>query len=109
MGLAEARVIAVDQQLIKRFAMAIGGEQVAEPVKGEPEWVHLAMRVMLNARAIEPDAVGIAGIKIHLVPVLPLHVGIVVITVRGVKPAIEPAAEAGLVAMRVARVVEGPI
>ena len=103
---AEARIITAGEKLEERFAVAVGGIQAARFVEGEAEGIHLAVRVMFNARTIEADAVAVAGIEIDVAAVACSDVRVVVEAVRGVEPAVEPAPEARLVAVRVARVIE---
>ena len=106
---SEARIVTASEKLEERFAVAVGGIQAARFVEGEAEGIHLAVRVMFNARTIEADAVAVAGIEIDVTAVARSDVRVVVESVRGVEPAVEPAPEAGLVAVRVARGVEGAV
>ena len=107
--LAEAGIVAAGEELKERFAVAVGGEQVPQRIEGEAEGIHLSVRVMLDARAVETHAVGVAGVEINLVSITSLDVGIVVVAVRGVEPSVEAPAEARLVAVCVARGVEGAV
>ena len=91
--LAEARIVTAAQELIDRFAVAIGGVKIAERVEAKPERIDLAPGVLLDARAIEPDAISIAGIHLHFVAIRAAHTGVVVVAMRRVEPAVETARE----------------
>ena len=101
-GFAEARIITAAQELIDGLAVAIRGIEVAERVEAQSKRVDLAPGVLLDAPAVEGEAIGVARIHFHFVPVPAAHIGVVVVTVRGVKPAVEAAGERRVVAVRVA-------
>ena len=52
------------QKLVNRRAVTIGGVQISERIEGEAERIDLAPRVLLDARAVDLDAVGIAGVHL---------------------------------------------
>ena len=107
--LAEARIPAAIEQLVDGRAVAIAGVEVAAGVPREAEGVHLPVGVLLDARAVEADAVGVAGVEVHVAAISRGDVGVVVVAVRGVEPSVEAAPERCLVAVRVAGVVEGAV
>src|SRR4051812_13206104 len=102
MRLAEAGVVTIGQELINRFAVAIGSEKISKGIKGQTKRIHLPVRIMLDARAVEPNAICVPRIHMHLVPVVPLDVGIVIVAVSAIQPAVKASPEARLVAVRVA-------
>ena len=57
---------------------------------------------MFDASAVEADAVGVAGIHFHFMTVLTAHVGVVVIAVRRVEPAVKATGEGRIHPVRVA-------
>src|SRR5436190_5261463 len=100
-GFAEARIIAAGQELINGRAVTIGRVKVAERVPTKAEGIDLAEGVLLDARAIEPKAVGVAGIHFDFRAVLAAHSGVVIEAMRGVNPTIEATAEGRVHAVRV--------
>ena len=58
--LAEAGIVRPAQKLRERFAVTVGGELIAPFIEGHAEGVHLPVREMLDSRAVQLHAVGIA-------------------------------------------------
>ena len=78
-------------------------------IEAEPEGVHLAVGVLLDVAAVERETIGVAGIHPHLAAVARPHAAVVVVTVRGIEPAVEPASKRRLVAVRIAFPTEWPV
>lgn len=106
---AEARVVAAPQELVRGSRVAVRGEQVAERVDRHPERVDLAVREVLDARAVETEPVGVPGDHVDSVAVGPPDLGVVVEPVAGVDPAVEGAAEGVVQTVGVAVPAEGPV
>ena len=102
--LAEARVVGVANELIDRRAVAVGGVKVAVRIKAHAERVHLPEGKLLHARAVELHAVGVTGVHPDARAVGGIDGGVVVEPVCDVEPAVEPARERRLHAVRVALV-----
>ena len=58
--LAEARVVRPAEELVDRLGVAVARVEVAERVERQAERVDLAVREVLDVRAVGPDAVGVA-------------------------------------------------
>src|SRR5262245_23778973 len=89
--------------------MAVAGVKISLGIECAAERIDLPPSVFLNPLAIESDAVGVAGIHIHLMPIPPTHMAVVVVAMRAIQPTVEPPSEARLVAMGVAGIIKRPI
>src|SRR5207247_6250786 len=58
---AEARIMTAAQELIDRFAVAVGRVKIAERVKAKSERIDLAPGVLFAARAVQAAAPRVAG------------------------------------------------
>ena len=99
--LAEARVVGVANELIDWRAVAVGGVKVTVRIKAHSERVHLPEGKLLHAGAVELHAVGVAGVHSDARAVGGIDGGVVVEPVCDVEPAVEPARERRLHAVRV--------
>ena len=61
--LAEARVVRAAQEHVRGLRVAIGREQVAQRIEGQAERIHLAVREVLDVRAIGAEAIDVAPIR----------------------------------------------
>ena len=61
-GLAEAWIPAAAEELVDRLAVAVARVEVAERVEAEAERVDLAVREVLQMRAVGPHPVDVAGL-----------------------------------------------
>src|SRR5262249_670869 len=78
------------EKLIQRPRVAVGRVEVAPIVEAQAEGVDLAVREMLDARAVELDAIRVPRRHADLVCRLALDVRRVGKTVAAVDPAVEP-------------------
>ena len=108
-GLAKTGIPTSGQQLVKRRTVAVAGIEVSAGIPSQTKRIHLTVRVVLDPGTVEADAVGVARIQIHMTAVAGRDMGIVVEPVGRIEPAIETAAERGLVAMGIPGVVEGSV
>ena len=108
-GFTETGIPTSGQKLVKRRTVAVAGIEVSAGIPGEAKRIHLTVRVVLNTGTVEADAVGVARVQIHMTAVAGRDMGVVIEPVGRVEPAIEAAAERGLVAMGVPGVIEGAV
>ena len=108
-GFTEAGIPTAGQQLVERRTVAVAGIEVSAGIPGETKRIHLTVRVVLDTGTVEADAVGIARVQIHMTAVAGRDMGVVVEPVGRIKPAIEAAAERGLISMGITGVIEGPV
>src|SRR5690349_13144168 len=90
---AKAWIISAAQQQIDRGTVAIGPPQIAQGIKHQSERIDLAGRMVLHARAVRLETIGVAGIHRDLAAVLGGERRIVFEAVIGINPAIESAPE----------------
>ena len=91
--LAEARVVRAAEQQVGRLRVAIGREQVAERIECQAERIHLAVREVLDVRAVGPEAVDVAAFELNLLAVGAVHGAAVGVAVAGVDPAVDAVGE----------------
>ena len=109
MRFSKAGIPTSGQKLVERRTVAVAGIEVSAGIPSQTKRIHLTVRVVLDTGTVEADAVGVARVQIHMTAVAGRDMGVVVEPVGRIKPAIEAAAERGLVAMGITGVIEGPI
>ena len=106
---AKARIITAANELIDRRTVTVGRVKIAARIQMHAEGIHLPPCELLHARAVRPNAVGVAGLQLDVAAITPTHRGLVVKPVRDVQPAIKSPRKARVHAVRVALVAEGAV
>ena len=91
--LAETRIIRAAQEDVDRGTVTIGGPEVAQRIKHQPEGIDLAPGMLLDMGAVDLEPITIPRIHLDGAAIAGGEGGVVIVTMVGVEPAVETTPE----------------